>query len=47
LARENLGWEPTASLEAGLLRTIEYFDALLRNGYKVHAGNGRLARNVA
>ena len=47
LARESLGWEPTASLEVGLLRTIEYFDALLRNGHKVSAGNGRLARNVA
>jgi UDP-glucuronate decarboxylase len=36
LAREKLGWEPRASLEEGLLRTIEYFDALLgRPGYKV------------
>lgn len=29
LAREKLGWEPVVQLEAGLGRTIEYFDALL------------------
>ncbi|UUX94809.1 UDP-glucuronic acid decarboxylase family protein [Aquabacterium sp. J223] len=28
-ARQQLGWEPTVSLETGLKRTIEYFDALL------------------
>ncbi len=32
LARETLGWEPLHPLEDGLLRTIEYFEALLRNG---------------
>jgi len=30
LARENLQWEPTVSLREGLLKTIEYFDKLLR-----------------
>jgi UDP-glucuronate decarboxylase len=29
LARELIGWEPTVSLEAGLMRTIEYFERLL------------------
>jgi UDP-glucuronate decarboxylase len=29
LARARLHWEPKVSLRAGLLRTIEYFDALL------------------
>jgi len=38
LASDTLGWRPTASLEAGLQRTIEYFDRLLcRPGYKVPA----------
>jgi len=30
LAREMLSWEPTIALEAGLTRTIGYFDELLR-----------------
>ncbi|MBP7419387.1 MAG: SDR family oxidoreductase [Xanthomonadales bacterium] len=30
LAREKLGWEPAVPLQAGLQRTIAYFDALLR-----------------
>ena len=29
LAREKLGWAPTEALEAGLEKTIAYFDALL------------------
>jgi UDP-glucuronate decarboxylase len=29
-AREVLGWEPTVPLEAGLKKTIDYFDVLLR-----------------
>ncbi len=32
LARQALGWEPVIPLRAGLLRTIEYFDQLLRQG---------------
>lgn len=32
-AREVLGWEPTISLREGLVRTIAYFDELLRNGF--------------
>ncbi|MGI9199905.1 MAG: UDP-glucuronic acid decarboxylase family protein [Woeseiaceae bacterium] len=31
-ARETLDWEPTTSLRDGLVPTIEYFDALLREG---------------
>lgn len=30
LAKENLGWKPHIDLEAGLTRTIEYFDSLLK-----------------
>jgi UDP-glucuronate decarboxylase len=30
LAKQKLGWSPTVPLEAGLDRTIQYFDALLR-----------------
>jgi UDP-glucuronate decarboxylase len=29
-ARDTLGWEPTIPLEAGLIRTIDYFDRLLK-----------------
>ncbi|AMV72477.1 hypothetical protein JCM30471_09940 [Desulfuromonas carbonis] len=32
LARQTLGWEPTVQLREGLVRTIEYFDKLLRDG---------------
>ncbi len=31
LAREKLGWEPTIALKEGLVRTIAYFDQLLRD----------------
>ncbi|MCC3244432.1 SDR family oxidoreductase [Methylocystis sp. WRRC1] len=31
-ARDILGWEPTVGLREGLLKTIEYFDDLLRKG---------------
>ncbi len=48
LAQSVLGWEPLFPLEEGLLRTIEYFDQLLRSGYKMpHVVNGRIERNVA
>jgi UDP-glucuronate decarboxylase len=32
LARELLGWEPAVPLEEGVLRTVEYFEELLRKG---------------
>ena len=32
LARDVLGWEPTVTLREGLVRTIAYFDGLLRSG---------------
>jgi len=32
LAKEHLGWEPTINLEAGLKKTIPYFDGLLSKG---------------
>ncbi len=31
LAREKLGWNPSIPLEKGLVKTIEYFDALLKS----------------
>jgi UDP-glucuronate decarboxylase len=31
-ARAELGWEPTVALEAGLARTIAYFDGEMRRG---------------
>jgi UDP-glucuronate decarboxylase len=31
-ARAGLGWEPQIGLEAGLVKTIAYFDALLKSG---------------
>jgi UDP-glucuronate decarboxylase len=33
-ARTDLAWEPRTTLVEGLRRTIEYFDDLLRTGYK-------------
>jgi UDP-glucuronate decarboxylase len=30
LARKELGWEPTVELQAGLKKTIAYFDGLLK-----------------
>ena len=48
LARTVLDWEPVFPLEEGLLRTVEYFEQLLRSGYKMPGViNGRLERNVA
>jgi UDP-glucuronate decarboxylase len=35
LARERLGWEPTVPLDAGLVRTIAYFEDLLRRGQAI------------
>ena len=32
LARKHLGWEPKVQLDEGLARTIEYFEAMLREG---------------
>ncbi len=32
IAKNELGWEPTISLDRGLDRTIDYFDRLLRSG---------------
>ena len=32
LARKVLGWEPKVPLEAGLIKTIAYFDGLLKSG---------------
>jgi UDP-glucuronate decarboxylase len=31
-ARSTLGWAPSTPLEAGLAKTVAYFDALLRSG---------------
>ncbi len=31
-AKEKLGWEPTVALRDGLVKTIEYFDGLLKQG---------------
>jgi UDP-glucuronate decarboxylase len=43
LARTKLGWEPKIKLEAGLRRTIAYFDALLKRGVDAPA----LAKSTA
>ena len=32
LAQKELGWEPTIKLEEGLVKTIQYFDDLVKNG---------------
>jgi UDP-glucuronate decarboxylase len=32
LAKEKLGWEPTVPLKEGLVKTIEYFEELLKKG---------------
>jgi UDP-glucuronate decarboxylase len=32
LAEKELGWKPTIDLDAGLRRTVDYFDALLSSG---------------
>ena len=34
LAKSVLGWEPTVALKDGLARTIEYFDAQIKNDGK-------------
>ena len=38
LAKEVLGWEPTIQLDAGLIKTIEYFKDLLSNEGKENIG---------
>lgn len=44
LAREKLHWEPKVCLEEGLMRTIDYFDALLRKGRRqVQPSQGAVA----
>lgn len=35
-AREILSWEPTIALKDGLVKTIEYFDVLLRSDDRLH-----------
>lgn len=39
LAGEKLGWKPTTGLEAGLRKTIEYFENLARKGHTTVAPN--------
>jgi UDP-glucuronate decarboxylase len=49
LANEVLGWRPTASLEAGLRKTIEYFEHQLGTpGFKVPAAvNGHASKHAS
>jgi UDP-glucuronate decarboxylase len=48
IARERLGWAPKVSLEQGLIRTIRYFDQLLRQGAAaVHTERTRLSAGMA
>jgi len=50
LARTELGWQPKVSLEEGLNRTIEYFDALLKASDRlryVEFGRGNRRKSVA
>jgi UDP-glucuronate decarboxylase len=37
LAQEKLGWEPKVPLKAGLVKTIDYFDGMIRSGAYNHA----------
>ena len=50
LARTELGWQPKVSLEEGLNKTIEYFDALLKASNRlryVEFGRGNRRKSVA
>ena len=50
LARTELGWQPKVPLEEGLIKTIEYFDALLKASNRlthVEFGRGNRRKNVA
>jgi UDP-glucuronate decarboxylase len=44
LARTKLGWEPKIKLEAGLKRTIAYFDQLLKRGAETAKPKKKAAR---
>ncbi len=33
LAKQKIGWEPQVPLEEGLVKTIAYFDGLLKSGW--------------
>jgi UDP-glucuronate decarboxylase len=35
LAQEKLGWKPQVDLEAGLLKTIDYFEDVLKQGFQL------------
>ena len=41
LAEKTLGWKPVTALEAGLKKTIAYFEQLLAKGTDMSAGPGR------
>ena len=45
-ARDQLGWVPETPLKAGLVKTIAYFDALLRGGGKHVLDTKRLSVNT-
>jgi UDP-glucuronate decarboxylase len=42
-ARETLGWAPTTPLEDGLVKTVAYFDQLLKSGEATPDLSRRLA----
>jgi UDP-glucuronate decarboxylase len=39
LATKRLGWIPQVPIEVGLVKTINYFDSLLREGFPVGGGH--------
>jgi UDP-glucuronate decarboxylase len=45
-AADALGWRPTVSVEHGILKTIAWFDALLRAPDKIVAGRDSLAHRL-
>ena len=45
LAKEKLNWQPTVNLEDGLIKTIKYFDNLLKEQWKELFSQAGLAQD--
>ena len=46
LAEKLLGWRPTINFDEGLIRTVAYFEALLREHGKSIAGGRTIIRRL-